>query len=48
MLTTQVEFARGALEAAPDAMIIIDASGIVCYANRQVESGHSQRTASDS
>jgi PAS domain S-box-containing protein len=36
MLTTPAEFARGALEAAPDAMIIIDASGIVCYANRQV------------
>src|ERR1700722_18534011 len=36
MLTTQAEFARGALEAAPDAVIIIDASGIVCYANRQV------------
>ena len=38
MLTTPAEFARGALEAAPDAMIIIDSSGIVCYANRQVSS----------
>src|ERR1700733_7086793 len=36
MLTTPAEFARGALEAAPDAMIIIDSSGIVCYANREV------------
>jgi two-component system, sensor histidine kinase len=36
MLTTPAEFARGALEAAPDAMIIIDASGTICYANRQV------------
>src|SRR3984957_8884709 len=36
MLTTPAEFARGALEAAPDAMIIIDAAGTVCYANRQV------------
>jgi PAS domain S-box-containing protein len=36
MLTTPPELARDALEAAPDAMIIIDASGIVLYANRQV------------
>ena len=36
MLTTPAELARGALDAAPDAMIIIDASGIVLYANRQV------------
>ena len=36
MLTTTPELARGALEAAPDAMIIIDASGIIRYANRQV------------
>ncbi len=36
MLSTPAELARGALEAAPDAMIIIDASGIVLYANRQV------------
>jgi PAS domain S-box-containing protein len=36
MLSTSAELARGALEAAPDAMIIIDASGIVRYANRQV------------
>lgn len=36
MLRTPPELARDALEAAPDAMIIIDASGIVLYANRQV------------
>jgi PAS domain S-box-containing protein len=36
MLTTPPELARDALEAAPDAMIFIDASGIVLYANRQV------------
>jgi two-component system CheB/CheR fusion protein len=36
MLTLPAELARGALEAAPDAMIIIDAAGIVRYANRQV------------
>jgi PAS domain S-box-containing protein len=36
MLNTPAELARGALEAAPDAMIIIDASGVVRYANRQV------------
>jgi two-component system, sensor histidine kinase len=36
MLSTPAELARDALEAAPDAMIIIDASGIVRYANRQV------------
>ena len=30
------ELARSALDAAPDAMIIIDATGIVRYANRQV------------
>jgi two-component system, sensor histidine kinase len=43
MLTTSAELARGALEAAPDAIIIIDASGIVRYANRQVSAlfGHS-------
>ena len=29
------ELARNALDAAPDAMIIIDSSGIVCFANRQ-------------
>ena len=36
MLTIPAELARGALEAAPDAIIIIDASGTVCYANKQV------------
>ena len=36
MLTTPAELARGALEAAPDAMIIIDGAGLVLYANRQV------------
>jgi PAS domain S-box-containing protein len=36
MLSIPAELARAALEAAPDAMIIIDASGIVRYANRQV------------
>jgi two-component system, sensor histidine kinase len=36
MLTTPAELARSALDAAPDAIIIIDASGIVHYANRQV------------
>ena len=30
------ELARSALEAAPDAMIIIDANGVIRYANRQV------------
>jgi two-component system, sensor histidine kinase len=30
------ELARSALEAAPDAMLIVDASGIIRYANRQV------------
>lgn len=36
MFTLPPEFARGALEAAPDAMIIIDASGVIRYANRQI------------
>ncbi len=36
MLAIPPELARGALEAAPDAMIIIDVSGRVVYANRQV------------
>jgi PAS domain S-box-containing protein len=36
MFTTPPELARDALEAAPDAMIFIDASGIILYANRQV------------
>jgi len=35
MLSIPGELARDALEAAPDAMIIIDGSGIVRYANRQ-------------
>jgi PAS domain S-box-containing protein len=36
MRSTPPELARSALEAAPDAMIIIDASGSILYANRQV------------
>jgi PAS domain S-box-containing protein len=36
MLTIPAEFARSALDAAPDAMIFIDASGIIQFANRQV------------
>jgi PAS domain S-box-containing protein len=36
MLSAPYELARSALEAAPDAMIIIDSSGAVRYANRQV------------
>src|SRR6185312_15825681 len=36
MRSTPPELARSALEAAPDAMLIIDASGAIRYANRQV------------
>jgi len=36
MLSTPTELAHRALDAAPDAMLIIDASGCVRYANRQV------------
>ena len=36
MRSTTPELARGALDAAPDAMIIVDASGVILYANRQV------------
>jgi PAS domain S-box-containing protein len=36
MLSIPPELARSALEAAPDAMIIIDTSGVIRYANRQV------------
>jgi two-component system, sensor histidine kinase len=36
MQSTSAELARAALDAAPDAMIIIDGAGIICYANRQV------------
>ena len=36
MQSISPELARSALDAAPDAMIIIDAAGIVRYANRQV------------
>ncbi|HSY06012.1 MAG TPA: PAS domain S-box protein [Steroidobacteraceae bacterium] len=36
MQSASVELARGALDAAPDAMIIIDEAGIVRFANRQV------------
>src|ERR1022692_1825041 len=36
MLSTPSDLARSALDAAPDAMIIIDAFGIIQFANRQV------------
>lgn len=36
MRSTPPELARSALDAAPDAMIIIDASGSILFANRQV------------
>ncbi len=36
MRTAPPDLARSALDAAPDAMIIIDASGIICFTNRQV------------
>jgi two-component system, sensor histidine kinase len=36
MLFTSAELARGALEAAPDAMVIIDEGGVIQFANRQV------------
>jgi PAS domain S-box-containing protein len=36
MLSIPPELARSALEAAPDAMVIIDSSGVIQYANRQV------------
>ena len=36
MRTAPPDLARSALDAAPDAMIIIDAAGIVCFTNRQV------------
>jgi two-component system CheB/CheR fusion protein len=36
MLYASSELARSALDAAPDAMIIIDAAGIIRFANRQV------------
>jgi PAS domain S-box-containing protein len=36
MLSTSAELARSALDAAPDAMIIIDDAGIIRFANRQV------------
>src|SRR5215831_16834012 len=36
MLSTSSELARRALDAAPDAMIIIDDAGIIRFANRQV------------
>ena len=36
MLSLTPELARSALDAAPDAMIIIDAHGVIRYANRQV------------
>ncbi|MGO9594443.1 MAG: PAS domain S-box protein [Steroidobacteraceae bacterium] len=36
MLSTSPDLARSALDAAPDAMIIIDALGVIQFANRQV------------
>jgi PAS domain S-box-containing protein len=36
MLSIDPDLARSALDAAPDAMIIIDSSGVIRYANRQV------------
>src|SRR5690242_15986101 len=36
MLSIPPELARRALDAAPDAMIIIDAGGVILYANKQV------------
>ena len=36
MQSTSAELARSALDAAPDAMIIVDEAGIIRYANRQV------------
>jgi two-component system, sensor histidine kinase len=36
MQSTPPELARSALDAAPDAMVIIDASGVVRFANRQL------------
>ncbi len=35
MLAIPPELACSALDAAPDAMIIIDARGVICYANKQ-------------
>jgi two-component system, sensor histidine kinase len=36
MLSMTLDLARAALDAAPDAMIVVDASGIIRYANRQL------------
>jgi PAS domain S-box-containing protein len=36
VLSTPPDLARSALDAAPDAMIIIDAFGVIRYTNRQV------------
>jgi len=36
MLSTSPQLANKALEAAPDAIIIIDASGAIRYTNRQI------------
>jgi len=36
VLTTSLHLARASLDAAPDAMIIIDAMGVIRFANRQV------------
>jgi PAS domain-containing protein len=36
MRSTPSELARSALDAAPDAMVIIDPSGVIRFANRQL------------
>jgi two-component system, sensor histidine kinase len=36
MQSVSSELARSALDAAPDAMIIIDDAGLICFANRQI------------
>ena len=44
MQSVSSELARSALDAAPDAMIIIDDAGLICFANRQIAAlfGHPQ------
>src|ERR1700753_1981593 len=36
MRSAPPEVARSALDAAPDAMVIIDSSGLICFGNRQL------------
>ena len=38
MQSLSAELARSVLDAAPDAMIIVDEAGRICFANRQVSS----------